>query len=217
MPDTPWMVTRRQVLKALGLGVAGVGTGVLTASELLAAPPAVPRNTAFLQWVGAQTQKPARFEFCVLGDNRPNTRKFDQIAALTNNQRPAFNIHVGDIVEGGTADQWNLVSPSLQAFAAPMIATLGNHDRNLAGPKGRDMELWGAEWGAGQWDFRVGGWHFVGFDTSMGRVTKEQLAWLDQVLADNQPTMVFTHYPVAVDRWKVHALTDGTTPFLALL
>ncbi|HYE77031.1 MAG TPA: hypothetical protein VEI97_03510, partial [bacterium] len=85
------------------------------------------------------------------------------------------------------------------------------------GPKGRDLELWGQEWGSGQWDFTVGGWHFVGFDTSLGHVTKQHRAWLDQVLADNMPTMVFTHYPPSYERWKVHALYSGTSEFMALL
>lgn len=215
-PRLPLNINRRQFLQGAGALVTAAALG-LELEPALAAPPAVPRNTAFLQWIGAQTKKPARFSFAVVGDNRPNTKVFDQIAAKTNSERPAFVVHVGDIVEGGTADQWNRVSPSLQAFAAPMIATLGNHDRHLKGPKGRDMQLWGAEWGSGQWDFIVGGWHFVGFDTSMGHVSKAQQAWLETTLNDNMPTMVMTHYPPSIDRWKVHALYTGTSEFMALL
>gem|GEM_PF-4272214 len=214
-PD--FMLQRRDFLKGLGLTGAGLGLGLLDPSQLLAAAPATPRNTSFLQWVSTQPQVASRFSFCVMGDNRPNTKTFDKIAARTNGLRPAFNIHVGDIVNNGTVAQWDLVSPSLQAFAAPMIGTLGNHDRYLAGPKGIDMKLWGMEFGSGQWDFKVGGWHFVGFDTSMGHVNKQQQAWLETTLNDNMPTMVFTHYPPSIERWKCHALYTGTTEFLALL
>ncbi|MCG3152839.1 MAG: 3',5'-cyclic adenosine monophosphate phosphodiesterase CpdA [bacterium] len=209
--------SRREILRGLGLTGAGLGLGFAGAAELLAAPPAVPRGTAFLDWIRVQPQVPSRFSFCVMGDNRPNTKIFDQIAARTNGLRPAFTIHLGDIVDDGTVKQWELVSPSLQAFAAPMIATPGNHDRYLAGPKGFDIRLWELEFGPREWDFTVGGWHFVAIDTALGHVTKKQQEWLDQVLDDNMPTMVFTHYPPSIDRWKVHALYTGTTEFLALL
>ncbi|HYE77916.1 MAG TPA: twin-arginine translocation signal domain-containing protein, partial [bacterium] len=115
-------ITRRTFLQGAGALVASAAVGgSWTLEEALAAPPAVPRNTAFLQWIATQTQKPARFTFAVMGDNRPNTKLFDKIAARTNSLQPAFVVHVGDIVDNGTADQWNRVSPTLSAFQAPLI------------------------------------------------------------------------------------------------
>lgn len=210
-------LSRRHFLAGIGAAGAALGLDLVRPAQLLAAPPPIPRSTHFLEWIARQPQVPSRFNFAVMGDNRPNTKTFERIAELTNSLRPAFVVHLGDIVNDGTVAQWELVSPALGAFAAPMIGTLGNHDRYLKGPKGRDLELWGLEFGPREWAFKVGGWHFVSIDTSMGHVTKAQQAWLDEVLDDNMPTMVFTHYPPSIDRWKVHALYTGTTEFLALL
>ena len=225
MSERRWAtVSRRQFLQTAGMlaagsiiGCSGGSNSAEAAPAVLANPPAVPRNTAFLKWVSTQPTKPSRFELVVMGDNRPNTKTFEKIVRLTDSLKPAFSVHLGDIVQGGTVDQWNKVEPDLDVFTMPVIAVDGNHDRNLLGPRGLDMQLWNTEWGNPQWDFIAGGWHFVGFDTSLGVFTDAHAAWLDTVLNDNLPTMVFTHYPLSVDRWKVHALSAGTDKFLALL
>ena len=86
-------ITRRTFLQGAGALVASAAVGgSWTLEEALAAPPAVPRNTAFLQWIATQTQKPARFTFAVMGDNRPNTKLFDKIATLVEEMKESGTI-----------------------------------------------------------------------------------------------------------------------------
>ncbi len=93
----------------------------------------------------------------------------------------------------------------------PYRSILGNHDiengtptdgTNLCG-KRRTMDLYGMK--DRYWVDHIGGWRIIGLDTVQkiketyhGHVDKEQLHWLERVLASDThtPTMVIGHIPI---------------------
>lgn len=152
------------------------------------------------------------FTFAVTGDGRPTVAgmPFPQVTIDIMRElallRPAFTLYTGDAIFGYKQSRQQMLN-ELDRFRAladssrvPLFNVPGNHEAQSSAAA---MEVL-AEWGHdlyGSFDFQ--GWHFVGLNTDEpsreGRVTGEQLTWLEQDLraaAGAQGTFVFMHRPL---------------------
>ncbi|MEO7994257.1 MAG: metallophosphoesterase [bacterium] len=214
MSQSPIRLSRRSLLAGLGLLATGcAGSGLLEPPKQLATPPPIPRNAAFLSWVNGLSQGLTNYRFIVMGDNRPYVTQFARTVAMANSLNPLFTVHVGDEVQVGTTAEWDLVAPVFNQFNHPLVSVPGNHELNAASPTSASL-LWAQYWGVREWNFRCGPWHFIGLDSSSGSLSASQFTWLDGVLKDRGPSVIFLHHPPSIAPWSVHALSSGTTNLL---
>lgn len=152
------------------------------------------------------------FTFAVAGDGRPTVAGMPfpavtaQIMGEVGLLRPAFTLYTGDAIFGYKQSRQQMLN-ELDRFRAlaetsrvPVFNIPGNHEAQSSEAA---MEVL-AEWGHdlyGSFDFH--GWHFVGLNTDEpnreGRVTGDQLAWLERDLRDAaaaRGTFVFLHRPL---------------------
>jgi 3',5'-cyclic AMP phosphodiesterase CpdA len=158
-------------------------------------------------------EAPGEFTFAVAGDGRPTVAgmPFPQVTADIMREvallRPAFTLYTGDAIFGYKQSRQQMLN-ELDRFRSladssrvPLFNVPGNHEAQSSAAA---MDVL-AEWGHdlyGSFDFE--GWHFVGLNTDEpnreGRVTGDQLAWLEQDLAaaaaGAQGTFVFMHRPL---------------------
>ena len=152
------------------------------------------------------------FTFAVAGDGRPTVAGMsfpqvtEDIMAEIGLLRPAFTLYTGDAIFGYKQTRQQMLN-ELDRFrtlatttGAPLYNVPGNHEAQSSD----DAIAVLAEWGHdlyGSFDF--GGYHFVGLNTDEphkeGRVTGEQLEWLERDLAaasGARGAFVFMHRPL---------------------
>jgi 3',5'-cyclic AMP phosphodiesterase CpdA len=153
-----------------------------------------------------------QFTFAVSGDGRPTVAgmPFPKVTAEIMRElallRPAFMLYTGDAIFGYQQSRQQMLN-ELDRFRAladtsrvPVYNVPGNHEAQSSAAAMEVLADWGHDL-YGSFDFR--GYHFVGLNTDEpnleGRVTGEQLAWLEQDLltaAGAQGTFVFMHRPL---------------------
>lgn len=147
------------------------------------------------------------FRFAVIGDAEPGrfwiSRKlfnspgvFWKLLAGADRSGSDFILQLGDMVSRGTVS--NFLGFVRGLFAAgprtPYLTVIGNHDRHK--PHGvTNDRVYRAVFGGTDYYFERAGRRFVVVDSSAGRVTRAQLAWLAGVLTPG--AVVFTHIPPA--------------------
>ncbi|MDD7961733.1 phosphodiesterase [Microbacterium thalli] len=122
--------------------------------------------------------------------------------------RPDALVFTGDLTDLGEPDAYrrlrDAVEPVAERLGAPIVWVAGNHDErpamraglmDAAGPGGRDDAPL-----TGVWDLR--GLRLVALDSTVpgwhhGQIDPDQLAWLDEVLAEPAPhgTILALHHP----------------------
>lgn len=154
----------------------------------------------------------ARFTFAVMGETRPTLpgMPFPRIARDIMRElallRPAFVLCTGDLI-WGFQDTREEMLDELDRFRAladtagvPLYNVPGNHEVQSR-PEALDvLEQWGHDLHG---SFDVGRYHFIALNTEEiereGRVTGEQLSWLEHDLAENRTAeaiFVFMHRPL---------------------
>ena len=83
----------------------------------------------------ASAQSSAPFEFVALGDMPYNIpadyEKFDRLIDRVNALKPAFTLHVGDVISGVTAcsdENFSKVKSQFDRFEGPLVYTPGDND-----------------------------------------------------------------------------------------
>ena len=139
------------------------------------------------------------FTFAVVGDTQDQPTVWRDVAARVQEARPAFVVHVGDLVGNGfEAEAWNreLFGPARELFAsAPLLVVPGNHEE--------DAPAWyryGAfARGAHTWQRRYGSLELFGVDSNRPCGTGSvQAAWLREALQRSTARwrIVLHHHPV---------------------
>ncbi len=152
------------------------------------------------------------FTFAVAGDGRPTVAgmPFPRVTGDIMRElallRPAFTLYAGDAIFGYKQSRQQMLN-ELDRFRAladtsrvPLFNVPGNHEAQSSAAAMQVLADWGHDL-YGSFDFQ--GYHFIGLNTDEpnleGRVTGEQLAWLEQDLlasAGAQGTFVFMHRPL---------------------
>jgi hypothetical protein len=166
------------------------------------------------------------FEFVVIGDaesGRFFTQRWlfgksgvfpAQLDAIRR-RNADFIVQLGDMVSRGTTARYLRFLKTLgdSPSGPPYLTVIGNHDRRS--PHGAsDANLYQAVFGATDYYFDRGEARFIMLDTSAGRLTSEQLRWLDGVLATDQIKIVFTHMtPETIGAWAASGLNRSVGAF----
>jgi len=178
-------ITRRQLLRisACSLLTAGLWPGALRAGK-----------------------DGGSFRFAVLNDlhylNEKCTPWFDKLVRTINGQGVDLVIIAGDLVEHGTAAQFDAIRGILRGLKVPYYVVVGNHDYRTQDDRQAYEQLYPQRI---NYTFDHQGWQFVALDTTEGQKSRgvkapqATLDWLDSHLPklDRQrPTLLFTHLPL---------------------
>jgi predicted phosphodiesterase len=156
------------------------------------------------------------FSFAVCGDSRDNPDIYQRVLDAVLEDGSEFLIHTGDLVNRGTASQWEGFREQMAGFALPFYPVPGNHDA-LNG----DLEGYLAHGGApaAHYSFDREPIHFAMADSHNGGISASELAWLqDDLSGARQPVkMVFLHHPPFDPDGTDHIMGYGNEPFMELM
>lgn len=140
----------------------------------------------------------APFVFATIGDTQRNPRITGQVATRALENRPAFVVHVGDVVDNGADKaEWvnELFRPCQELFGRiPVLPCIGNHERNHKFYY-QYFSLPEPEY---HYSFRYGNAEFFSIDSNkpLGPGSPQHL-WLDKALAGSNAKwkICFHHHP----------------------
>jgi predicted phosphodiesterase len=177
------------------------------------------------------------YRFTVIGDAEPGRFAlwrvlfnvpgvFARLLSDSAKQGADFTVQLGDMVSRGTVENFLNFFRDLSRVAPekPYLSVIGNHDRRS--PHGvSNNRLYRSVFGPTDYFFDHGGIRFVTLDSSAGRVSPQQLDWLDKTLSTKLRTVVFTHMaPSVIQPWGKNGgdrpwggFKDGGDEFAALV
>lgn len=151
-------------------------------------------------------------------------RAVAHIAAL--DRRPDAVIATGDLVDGGSVDEYRALRDLLAPLEMPVYLVPGNHDRR-DGLRAVFGDLpWLPADGFVQYAIEAGPLRLLGLDTLVegrghGALCDERLNWLDARLAESdRPTVVFMHHPpfaCGIDAFDAIRLNEGAERMAAIV
>jgi hypothetical protein len=80
-----------------------------------------------------RAELPSHYRIVVFGDSRGNMRLLPRMVDEINALEPFFVVHLGDIVDGGTAEEYAAALGAFQRFHMPVFTAIGNHDVERGG------------------------------------------------------------------------------------
>ncbi|WP_049573015.1 PQQ-binding-like beta-propeller repeat protein [Streptomyces sp. SBT349] len=195
MRNEPTPLDRRRFLLAGGGTVGAAAVGLTTGAGAARATPAAGPD-------------PARGAgFALLGDTQIDVSVPDRTAWVTGVYQdiaaagPPFVLHVGDIVEHGSAEEYDAYLGTLPAGLRPRIRHVpGNHEWRWDATAG---ERYRALFGPSRYSFDALGIHFVGLDPSHllqepGGFGRAGVEWLERDLrrvGRDRPVVLLSHFP----------------------
>lgn len=156
------------------------------------------------------------FGFAVCGDSRGNPSVYRRLLEAVTADGSEFLIHLGDLVNLGTEQQWQEFQKIMADFTLPFYPVAGNHD-SLEGKLDGFLKYSGAP--AVHYSFDRGAVHFTFVDSHNGGVSAGELAWLREDLGrTTQPVkMVFLHHPPFDPDGTDHIMAYGNETFMELM
>ena len=137
--------------------------------------------------------------------------------------RPNLCIYTGDSVSEQTESAYVLFKAQMEALDAPVHYAIGNHDdrgslrRHMLNQEQPSDDPY-------YYCLHQSGWRLVVLDTARpgevwGRMDEEQLQWLEQLLQERQPTLVFMHHhPLTIGiPWMDELMLRNADPLLEIL
>jgi len=157
-----------------------------------------------------------QFSFAVIGASRGNPGVYKALLSQIPADGNAFVIHLGGMVEGGTAAEFQAWREMMADFPLPVYAAPGGSDAD-DGSLANYLAFTDAP--GTRYSFDWGLAHFAVVDTSRGYLTAEDSAWLDANLAGTQKPVkiVATHYPAFDPRGSGEVMTRGNEAFLLMM
>lgn len=142
------------------------------------------------------------FTFAVLGDVRAGDPACDavygKLIGMVLGRKPDLVMNTGDQIDRpGSLEHWKRFWELSKAVGVPYFQTVGNHD---AHPNVPGSELY--------YSFVAGNSLFIVLDSCEDgkekKITGEQYAWLEQVLAGStqRHRFVFLHHPLYTDKGR---------------
>jgi Icc protein len=133
-----------------------------------------------------------RFRFAAMGDIQTALPRVDEVFARINAEPDLrFVISMGDLVEDGRLDEYDLLLDKFQGLDIPYFSTIGNHELR------DNLDRWRELFGRINVHFTFKGAAFSFVDSGNASIDPLVYEWLDGWLADAAGTVhVFgTHYP----------------------
>jgi 3',5'-cyclic AMP phosphodiesterase CpdA len=159
-----------------------------------------------------------KFTFIVIGDNRSGDEVYKKLVSLIAERKPDFVVNTGDMInKPGSAQEWAGFWEMSKPVTAPYFLAVGNHDAYVKVPQSekiykQQVDLPGNEL---YYSFTAGNSLFIVLDSYIAgeerKITGEQLAWLEGVLANSnrKHVFVFLHHPLYTDPSKGHHANDS--------
>ena len=148
-----------------------------------------------------------------------------QAIPIINRLRPDFVVASGDLVGDESVESYRRLQALLQPLEAPIHLGMGNHDSRAAFRRVFQPKVPATADPVCE-AFESGGLRFLLLDSTLpgreeGRLSPEQLDWLEAELADHpaRPTWIFLHnqpLPIYI-RWLDRIGLQNPDPLLALL
>jgi 3',5'-cyclic AMP phosphodiesterase CpdA len=119
------------------------------------------------------------FAFC--GDSRDDADGiFPQILSAVQNSDLEFLLHAGDMVSGGTPQEWEAFREIVSPLRKPLHPVIGNHEIHK-GTRGDFVRFFGLP--GTSYSFTHRDAHFAIVDNAGGELTEDTLSWLARDLA----------------------------------
>lgn len=132
--------------------------------------------------------------------------RFDRALAYANDLSVDCVVLTGDIVNGATINNLDLLDGRLKTLRSPYLYTAGNHDWEYP------HEPWGEATRSAQYPkfarftagnpsyraFETHGVNLLAIDNSTYQITEDQLAFAEKELARGLPTLLFMHIPIYI-------------------
>jgi 3',5'-cyclic AMP phosphodiesterase CpdA len=159
-----------------------------------------------------------KFTFIVLGDNRSGDEVYKKLVSLIVERKPDFVVNTGDMInKPGNTQEWARFWEMSKPVTAPYFLAVGNHDAYAKVSQSekkykQEVDLPGNEL---YYSFTAGNSLFVVLDSYLAgeerKITGEQFAWLEGVLANSnrKHVFVFLHHPPYTDPAKGHHANDS--------
>ena len=160
---------------------------------------------------------------------RIDTRAFlaQAVARLASlDPRPDAVIATGDLVDGGSVEEYRLLAELLAPLGLPLYLVPGNHDRRAGLRAVFGDRPWMPASGFVQYAVEAGPLRLVGLDTLVegkghGALCAERLDWLETCLAESdRPTVVFMHHPpfdCGIEVFDAMRLNEGAERLAAIV
>ncbi len=190
----------------------------MTVSAFLATAAFARQDQQIQQKLAALEQIRGRFTFIVLGDNRSGDDTYRKIVTMIVERKPDFVVNTGDMIaKPGDRDQWATFWEMSKPVTVPYFLSVGNHDVHANVPRSEktyrdEVDLPGNKL---YYSFTAGNSLFIVLDSCLEgqekKITGEQLAWLEGVLASSRQKhkFVFLHHPLYTDLGKGHHAHDS--------
>jgi predicted phosphodiesterase len=166
----------------------------------------VPLGAAW--WTSLAHAQATPFRFIVVNDLHHATPECDPffrslVAQMATHGTIDFCLIVGDIADTGKPESFAAVRDAFSALRVPIYTVPGNHDNDVE----KSTRLYAQAFPDRlNYTFAHKGWRFVGLDSTEAekpentRISDTTLAWLDKTMPTlnrTQPTVLFTHFPIA--------------------
>ena len=130
-----------------------------------------------LLWAGSAFA----WAFAVCGDSRDDTNGiFPQILSAVQNSDMEFLLHAGDMVSGGTPQEWEAFREIVSPLRKPLRPVIGNHEI-YKGTREDFVRFFGLP--GTSYSFTHRDAHFAIVDNAGGELSADTLSWLDRDLA----------------------------------
>ena len=151
-------------------------------------------------------EKKSQFKFIVVNDTHYMSEEcgvyLTGLVKQMNAEQPAFVLHAGDVTDLGEPAHFKAARHIFKGLDCGFHPVMGNHDWLTATDRKAYLSTFPLKL---NYSFRHAGWQFVGLDTTEGQkfektiiapATFEQLDDILSRLNRDQPTILFTHFPL---------------------
>ena len=158
----------------------------------------------------------ANYSFAVLGDNRDGDETYARLLAMVEADGVDFLVNTGDLVPGGSVDQFKDFRKLMSGFSKPFYPVPGNHDVANDGTLSNYLQFSGAP--AVHYSFDHGQVHFSMANSSLGDLNAAELRWLEADLAGTSlpVRIIVLHHPPFDPVGGSHILGKGASELMAL-
>jgi len=180
-------------------------------------------------------QKKSAFKFIVVNDTHYMSEEcgvyLSGLVKQMNAEKPAFVLHAGDVTDLGEAAHLKATRQVFKKLDCDFHPVMGNHDWLTHTDRKTYLAAFPRKL---NYSFRHAGWQFIGLDTTEGQkaeqvtISAETFEKLDGILRRldrDQPTVLFTHFPLCENvkmrpvnaedllskfkGWNLHAVFNG--------
>lgn len=142
------------------------------------------------------------FNFLIISDTHYYLTQPNYIKEIEQNRKDwgiSFIIILGDIVQNGYKDAFNLAKDDFENSKIPIYPIIGNHDLYNNGWNNYKKIM-----GRSVYAFEINNTYFIFLDTANGTIGNLQKSWLEKRLSksNHDNILIFSHYSPTDQEWQ---------------